>query len=389
MATGHVGLIAHGGGRITGNERYILELARVLTRRPDDLRYTIFYTREAAREKIDATNGRVRFRRIWPETPWLRLSVSLPLALRSSGVDLIHCQYGLPAFTDLPAIVIVHDVFFARLPHLYPAVQRLQLRFRVPRALTRARRVIVPSEFSKRDILDLYDVDEEKIDVVPLGVDRRFHPLGAAELEAIRQRYGLPEQFLLFVGAFVPRKNLVRLVRAFAELDRSRRRACPLLLAGSPGWMSESLDRAVGPLVAEGSVRFLGYIPDADLPGVMNLATALVCPSLAEGFGFPALEAMRCGTCVVASRVGSLPEHLGDAAVWVDPLDIDSIRAALIRIVDDAGLRSRLGAEGRARARQFTWERTAATVAGIFRRELTGSSAGRDNENGGRTRCLD
>lgn len=377
MATGHVGLIAHGGDRVTGNERYILELARALTDRPGDLSYTIFYTSEAARERIGARNGQVRFRRIWPENPWLRLSVGLPMALRGSGVDLIHCQYGLPAFTTIPAVVIVHDVFYARLPSLYPAVQRLQLQYRVPRALQAARRVIVPSEFSKRDILDLYDVDEAKLEVVPLGVDPSFRPMAAAELEPIRRRYRLPEEFLLFVGAFVPRKNLVRLVEAFRELDRPRRHACPLLLVGSRGWMSEPLRRAVEPLVTEGSIRFPGYIPDADLPGLMNLATALICPSLAEGFGFPALEAMRCGTCVVASRVGSLPEHLGDAALWVDPLNLDSIRAGLIRVVDDADLRSRLGAAARARACRFTWERTADAVAGIFRRELARSGDGR------------
>lgn len=371
MGAGHVGLIAHGGSTITGNERYILGLARALARRDDELRYTVFYTQEAVRESVEPTNGNFRFQKIWAETPWLRLTIALPAAVRRAGVDLLHSQYGLPAFTRTPAVVTVHDIFYVRWPRLYPTLQRLQLGYRVRRALKVARRIIVPSEFSKADIIDYYGVDERKIAVVHLGIDDRFRPLDDAELRPLRERYRLPERFVLFVGAFVPRKNLLRLVSAYAGLPQEMRRSFPLLLAGSPGWMSSPMMARIRPLEAEGSVRLLGYVPEADLPGLMNLATVLALPSITEGFGFPALEAMRCGTCVLVARAGSLPELVGDAGFFVDPLNAESIRRGLIQLLRDPGILARLAERGRHRASTFTWDRTAEAISAVFREALS------------------
>jgi alpha-1,3-rhamnosyl/mannosyltransferase len=348
----------------------MVELARALLAIEDDLRYTVFYTREATRAGIGKTSTQAAFTRVRPESALLRSVVAMPLAIRRSGLSVLHCQYGLPAFVDVPSVVTVHDIFVRHRPDLYPVIHRWQLLYRIPRALEQAAIVIVPSQFTQRDIVATYGVDPAKIRVTPLGVSSRFGLLPAAHLARVAAKYGLPERYVLFLGALQPRKNLERLLMAFGGLPAVERRRHPLLIAGSEAWMYDRQKTLAAPLVAEGSVRFLGYVPDDDVPALMNLASLFTFPSLSEGFGFPALEAMRCGTCVLASAAGSLPEIVGDAGVLVDPMDVVALRDALVGLLLDDGRRAALGARGRERAAEFTWSRTAAMTAAIYREVL-------------------
>jgi glycosyltransferase involved in cell wall biosynthesis len=367
----HIGLVSH-GGTTTGNERYMLELAAALLRRQDGLEYTVFYTRDTVRERIAQAGLAVGFHKLLSESKWLRPSVLLPLAIYRSRVGLIHTQYSVPAFTRVPAVVTVHDVYFARQPQHYPRVQRLQLSYRVPRSLRTARRVIVPSTFTRDDLLELYGLDERKLRVIPHGVSPRFQMLSSSALVPVQEKYRLPAAFILYVGALQPRKNLVRLVMAFGGLSKDLRHTYPLIICGTKRWMYKDLERAAKPLVAEGTLRFLGYADDDDLPQLMNLATVFAFPSLSEGFGFPAVEAMRCGTCVLAGRAGSLPELVQDGGLLVNPMDVSELGAGLEQLLQSMDMRSRLSGRGRVLAEAYTWERTAEQTARVYQEAFDG-----------------
>jgi glycosyltransferase involved in cell wall biosynthesis len=374
-----IGLVCHGGGT-TGNERYMVELIRALQRRDDeDLCYTVFYTRESTRAQMGQGRN-TRFYRLRPEAPWIRATLALPWAVRRSGVALVHSQYGVSPLSRVPTVVTVHDIFVADRPEMYPLVHRLQLLYRIPRALTSARRVIVPSEFTRREILSRYRVDPDKLHVIPLGVSDRFKRLPGPSLKSIRERLELPESFVLYVGALQPRKNLIRLVNAFRELPDEMRLANPLLIAGSRGWLNDELDNAAQPLLSEGTLRFLGYLSDEEVPAVMNLATVFAFPSLSEGFGFPAVEAMRCGTCVLAGRAGSLPEIVGDGGLLVNPLDSGDICRGLAVLLENASLRGALRERGVARASLYTWERTAHATVNVYQEILKASGRRQEGE---------
>lgn len=342
------------------------ELALALLKRADPLRYTIFCTRESTRAAIASGGGDARFVDVRPEWAVIRSLLSMPLAIRCEHPDLVHSQYSIPRHVQQPAVVTVHDIFVFHRPDLYPWVHRWQLLHRIPRALQKAQAVIVPSEFTRQDIIEHCGVDAKKIRVIPLGIADRFRPLVPDECVAVRSKYDLPPQYVLFVGALQPRKNLARLFRAFAGLPASQRREFPLLIAGVNQWMYDDLRLAAAPLQAEGSIRFLGYTPDRDVPALMSLATVFAFPSLSEGFGFPAVEAMRCGTCVLASSAGSLPELVGDAGVLIEPSDVDAIRDALHLLLEDKERRVTLGARGQQRAAAYTWDTTAAATAAVY-----------------------
>jgi glycosyltransferase involved in cell wall biosynthesis len=365
----HVGLICHGAGT-TGNERYMVELIRALLSRDDDLEYTIFYTRESVRHQLGGAGRKVKFQRLRPESAWIRATISLPWTIRRSGVALVHGQYGIPPLTTIPAVVTVADIFVAERPDLYPLLHRLQLLYRIPRALNAAQCVIVPSEFTKQDIVSRYHVDPVKLQVIPLGASERFKLLSRIELERTRNLLHLPNKFILFVGALQPRKNLARLVSAFAAMPSEIRRTNPLLIAGPEGWMYADLQSAAQPLIREGTLRFLGYVGDEEVPALMNLATVFAFPSLSEGFGLPAIEAMRCGACLLAGRAGSLPEIIGEAGMLIDPFDTEAIRQGLTALLEDAPLRERLRERGIARASTYTWDRTAEATAGLYQEIL-------------------
>jgi glycosyltransferase involved in cell wall biosynthesis len=292
-----------------------------------------------------------------------------PWALRRIGADLAHGPVFIgPLFAPCPVVVTIHDLSFIRFPDLFRPANRLYLTVMTRLSARRARRLIAVSAHAATETTQLLGVPPERIDVVYHGVDPAFRPLPADEVAAFRRRQGLPERFALFVGTLEPRKNLVRLVEAFARIDDGKTR---LALAGGKGWLYDELFARVESLGLEDAVIFPGYVMSDDLPLWYNAATVLAYPSVYEGFGLPVVEAQACGTPVLTSNASSLPEAAGDAALMVDPYDVEALATELNRMLTDESLRCKLRERGLTHARQFSWPCTARETARVYRRALT------------------
>jgi glycosyltransferase involved in cell wall biosynthesis len=360
--------------RSAGVSGYIRQLLAHLPAAAPDLRLTAFtpdvdLDLPASLDMRRSTRWDTRrpLRRIlWEQT-------ALPLLARRVQLDLLHGAVNVvPALSPCPSVVTVHDLSFMRYPQAFPPVQRAYLQSQVRRSTHAARRVIAVSHATRQDVVELFGVAPARIDVVHNGVDASFCPAPAAEVEAFRRRQGLPERFILHLGTLEPRKNLVRLVQAFAQVKAQDSGQPPvkLALAGGKGWSYDAIFAEVGRLGLEREVLFPGYIADEDLAWWYRAAAVFAYPSLLEGFGLPVLEAMACGAPTVTSNLSSLPEVAGDAALLVDPTSVDALAAALLRLLADAGLATDLRARGQAQAARFPWSRTAQQTAAVYRRAL-------------------
>lgn len=354
--------------RSAGVHQYIYHLLRHLGRAGGGLRYTVLLgegmlppdiTHASLQSRWPTSQAMVRV--LWEQSvqPWV---------LRRIRADLVHGPAFVgPLLTPCPVVVTIHDLSFIRFPSLFRPANRLYLTVLTRLSARRARRLIAVSAYTAAEVTRLLGVPLERIDVVYHGVDPAFHPLPADEVAAFRQRQGLPERFILFVGTLEPRKNLVRLVEAFARIRDGR---VGLVLAGGKGWLYDELFARVEALGLSREVIFPGYVMNDELPLWYNAATVLAYPSVYEGFGLPVLEAQACSTPVLTSNVSSLPEAAGDAALMVDPYDVEALAAGLNRLLTDISLRHELRSAGLAHAKKFTWSHTAQETAQVYRRAL-------------------
>jgi glycosyltransferase involved in cell wall biosynthesis len=295
--------------------------------------------------------------------------IKIPLALKRERVTLFHApHYVLPPLVACRSVVTIHDCIHLMFPQYLP--NRLALgyaRASIFAAARRATRVLTVSESSKRDILRFVDIKPEKIDVIYNAYDERFAVEPREEdVDRVRERYQLHDEFVLYAGNVKPHKNLERLIEAFHLVRRRGLDHLRLVLIGDEISTYAALRRAVHRHQLHPYVRFLGYLPEETLGVMYRLAGVFVFPSLYEGFGLPPLEAMASGTPVVTSNVSSLPEVAGDAAVLVDPYDPNAIANGIYQVLTDDQLRRDLRARGAARARQFSWEQSARRVREIY-----------------------
>ncbi len=288
-----------------------------------------------------------------------------PLSLRRHRIDVVHAPVQvLPYLHRSRAVVTVHDLAFMLFPERYHSAKQRYLRHLTAASVRRAARVVAVSTNTKADLVRLLRVPPERIVVVPNGVDERFQPVDPAVVRAFRARQQLPERFVLYVGTLEPRKNLPRLVEAFA---RCREQIdARLVIGGSQGWMFAEVFALIERLHLQEHVLLPGYLAEDDLAAWYAAADLFVYPSLYEGFGVPPLEAMAVGTPVVASNTSSLPEVVGDAALTVDPTDVEALAAAMVRGMTDEPLRERLRAAGRERARGYSWRAVAKRMAEVY-----------------------
>jgi glycosyltransferase involved in cell wall biosynthesis len=349
--------------RRTGTENYSLHLIRELLTLGQEHRLRLYFNQAPSPGLLpgNAEQRIIPFPRLWTH-------VRLSWEMFADPPDLLFVpSHVLPLVHPKRSIVTVHDLGYLYYPEAHTFSQNLYLRWSTGYNARTAMRVLADSKATEGDLIRHYAIPAERIVVVYPGRDETLAPVAdPALLAAVRTRYGLSGPYLLYVGTLHPRKNLVRLVQAFASFVQSpvARFQCPipnlqLVLAGQKGWLYEEILAQVRQSGVADRVVLTGYVPDSDLPALLSGALAFVYPSLYEGFGLPVLEAMACGTPVVCSNISSLPEVAGDAALLVDPLDVEAWVTAFCRIAADEGLRRELVERGLRQAQRFSWRRCA------------------------------
>lgn len=371
-----------------GIGRYTRNLIRALSELDQENQYRLFVAGGwGSGDGLGALPSNFEVRGIplsdhWLHILWQRMRVPIPVQLVTGALDLFHSpDFVLPPTGRTPTIVTVHDLSFLRVPECFVPGFSDYLEGAVSRAVSRAAHILADSESTRQDLLDLMNVAPEQVTVLYPGVETRFRPVrGRRALDRVRRRYRLPERFILSVGTIQPRKNLVALVDAFDRLV-AQHSSDPgiarlnLVLVGEKGWMFEETFAAVTSRGLEQRVHFPGFVEDSDLPTLYSLASAFAFPTKYEGFGLPVLEAMACGTPVVAADNSSIPEVVADAGLLVQADDPQVLADSLAVLLSDEALRRRLVTEGRQQARNFSWMAAARTLQGVYECVERGSAA--------------
>ncbi|MCS6825010.1 MAG: glycosyltransferase family 4 protein [Caldilinea sp.] len=284
-------------------------------------------------------------------------------------LDLIHStDFIPPLYSPVAAVITVHDLAFLHYPHFLTAKSAAYYG-QIDKAVVKAAHIIVPSEYTRQDLIAQLGVPAHKVTVIHEAANPIFKPLPYQEtLAAVQKRHGLSERFVLCVGTIEPRKNINGLLQAFAHLrNKYRQNEVMLAIAGGKGWLYDETIEMVKTLNLQPWVRFLGRVSDDELHQLYVAARCHVHPAYYEGFGLPPLEAMACGTPTIVSNVSSLPEVVGDAALLVNPLDVEEIAVAMQRLLTDDDLHAELRQKGLRRARIFSWERAARRTLDVYR----------------------
>lgn len=293
---------------------------------------------------------------IFPVEPWL------------GRYDVFHSPSFLAPLYLKRGVITIPDMIAFKFPHFYsPDLEFPKfLRRYLPKVAKQAKKIITISESSRRDILDILPLHPEKIVVTALAANERYKPITDAEIiRQTKSKYGISGEYICYLGTLEPRKNLPGLIKAHAKL-RGKSLSHSLVLLGEKGWLYEDVFIAILNLKLGRNVIVPGYVPDEDLPALLSGADLFVYPSFYEGFGLPVLEAMSCGVPVITSNTSSLPEVTGDAAILVDPDDVDQLAGAMEKVLSDVSLKEELRRKGLERAKQFSWEKTAKETLRVY-----------------------
>ena len=355
-----------------GLARYTEGLASALWRHcRDTIDLTLFYNRHSGR-RPPASLSSIPARALpLAQYPW-RLGalacqlLRLPVVDRRLGAGgIYHATEHLLPWTARPSVMTVHDLIFERYPEHHTAANRTFLRVAMPLFVRRADAIIAVSRHTKRDILELYRTPPHKIHVVEEGIEGRFRPVAEEEVRPVMERHSIRRPYLLMVGTLEPRKNHALAFEALARLKAAGWRH-RLVVAGSRGWLFDSVRSNVERLQLSDDVIFTGRVPDADLPAMYSGADCLLMPSLYEGFGIPVLEAMACGTPVVCSAASSLPEVAGPAARYIESMTGEGLAETVRQLLSNPQAAARMRAEGLRRAARFCWREAAMQTVDVY-----------------------
>jgi len=361
----------------TGVGHYVEELLRWLPQVAPQHRYVGFFTDvlkrpppslEVARPGAPPGSLPARPPRVVRRLLQAGYQLAFRLATGRRRYDLYHEPNNIAMRWRGPTITTVHDLSVVRHPEWHPDDRVAWYARDFEKSAARTAHFICPSAFTKRELMELAGVGEDRITVIPLAPREAFRPRPPEAVRELRARMSLPETFLLFVGTIEPRKNIDGLLDAYSRSPGAFRRRHPLVLVGAAGWGVSGLWNRAARLGIQESILPLGYVTEADLAALYTAASALLWPSWYEGFGLPPLECMACGTPVITSNTSSLPEVTGDAALAVDPANTAAMAEMIQRIIEDRPLAADLAARGLARAAQFTWQRCAAAHVSLYER---------------------
>lgn len=356
------------GRNAGGPETYEHELVRQLADLDRGVDYNVICFNRQAADSFRLQRSNLRYQILPPSNRVWGMSVSLPVLLKKNPADVLHAAFMAPPRAPDNTVFTLHCSSMFMRPELYPPLVRYRLKALTRSGMRRARHIICVSHNVMQMAAEYYRMPMEKMSVVYNGVGQHFRPAPVSDQLAVLQRYQLQKPFLLFVGRLEPRKNLVRVLKAFADYRRRSNSPLKLVLAGNKTWDAAAVDQVIAELNLAAAVVEAGHVANTDLPALYSAAEAFVFPSLWEGFGIPVIEAMACGCPVLTSNCSSLPEIAGDAAVLVDPLSVTEVAAGLERILSDQQLRADMRARGLARAEQFSWRRTAEQTLDVYRK---------------------
>ena len=351
----------------TGIGHYTLELSRALAAIDPDYEFQLISPVPLVFDDHLPRNVRrveAPKRKLW----WF---AGLPLYIRRSSLALFHgTNYDIPLWSQCPTVLTIHDLSLLLYPqtHLKHLVRRA--RYRLPLMARNATRIITATEHVKKEVAHHLRVDPAKIAITPYAPRSDFRPMAPTAAEAVRRRLGVEDVFILFVGTIEPRKNLITLLRAFAETRMNTDLRPQLVIAGQEGWLMSEMSSYIEREGLKERIKFTGYIADEDLRALYSSCAVCVYPSLYEGFGLPPLEAMSCGAPVIAADVPSLHETVGKAALLVPPTDVQQLTRALVEILRDEHKRAYFSRAGMEWAAQFTWERTAQLTLEVYREAM-------------------
>jgi len=360
-------------GGIDGIGSYTRELMQRLDENPAVRLFPISYGHPA--KHLDGTSRTVmRFNKY---APLAALSAVSGISFCGSWklgkrVDLIHAtDHYIPRHRNIPVVATLHDAIPLSHPEWVNAGFRKLKNTLWKRAAHWAAHIITISEYSKQEIAHYFAIDAQKISVIPNGVDERwFRPLDEDTRNKVLKQYNLPRHYFLVVGTLQPRKNIARIIEAYRSLPTGIRHEVPLIVVGRAGWRCENVVETLTSPAEGDSLRWLKHLPDDDLFAVLKGATALVFPSLCEGFGLPVVEAFAAGTPVITSNTTALPEVAGDAALLVNPLDVADIAAAMQSMLEQPELANVLRRKGKERALAYSWDVTAAMTLDVYQKTL-------------------
>jgi glycosyltransferase involved in cell wall biosynthesis len=341
----------------TGTENYSLHVLRHLLLQDRCNDYRLYLTQPLPPDLLPNT-ARVSTRVIHLPRLWTHVGLSREMLGAPPDVLFVP-SHVLPLICPPRCVVVVYDVGHRFFPRAHTVPEWLYVEWAIRRHVRRATALLTISHASKRDLVRLYGADAARIAVAYPAVDATFRPAPAADIERVREKYGLAQRYVLHLGTIKPRKNLPRLIRAVARLAPDTQ----LALGGMTTFGGRAVEQAIADSGLGSRVRRLAYVSNEDLPGLYSGAACVAIVSLYEGFGMPALEALACAAPVVASNRGSLPEIVADAGVLVDPLDVSSIARGLERAMGD---RERLQVAGPRRARGFTWAEAARITGAVL-----------------------
>ena len=368
-----IGVLVLMAGRDAGGpDTYEVEMLRALAQLDRVNEYVVYCTGDEAPRAIGVDQHNVRYRVLQPRSRAISLTATLPAQMLKDGVDFLHSTFTPPPFAVRPEVLTLHCLSSFVHPEFYSPLIAWRLNSLLRRGIQRAKCVLCVSHATANDVHERFGVDRERLAVAHNGVSARFQPVAPAEArQRIRGEMDIDAPYALFVGKLEPRKNVMRLLEAFALFRRDTGSETKLLLAGNRTAVTPAIDAQIARLGLQNIVIQPGYVRSELLASLYSGARMFLLPSLWEGFGIPIVEAMTCGTPVLTSNVTCLPEIAGDAAIIVNPESAASIAEGIARLDGSDDLRRSLTERGHERARLFTWDRSARTTLAVYQRMMT------------------